>query len=309
MSHIFTIDVGSLDDEQLQGLRALGCRMQIQSSDMNDEQFIRLQWLLKYKTPLNLSAPATFSEKMHWLKLHYRKRTMPPVVDKLAVRDFVVDRVGSDCLNALHASGPRLEDIDVASLPPAFIVKCTHGCDFNIVVTNRQAVDWPAIVERIDRWLNINYYDMRREWVYKHIPPRVVVEQLLVTSDPRGLLDYKVYCFHGRARFIQVDLNRQTNHLRNLYDLDWRRLPCELHYPGGGDVERPPNYDAMIELAERLSTGFPFVRVDMFNLQGRIVFGEMTFYPGNGFIAFTPERFDRMFGDYLELPDACDDYA
>ncbi|WP_437295551.1 ATP-grasp fold amidoligase family protein [Sorangium sp. So ce426] len=301
MSYVFTIDLRELNDQQLVVLRELGCEVHVPSHRLDDEQYVRLQWLLKYRERLELDRPRTFSEKLQWLKLRYRDVRMPGLVDKLAVREFVAGRVGAEHLNTLYASANEPRELDRASLPDELMLKCTHGSGWNVAIMDRSPASWAAAVERVERWLTINYYDLRREWVYRTIPPRVVVERLLHAPGP-GLVDYKLFCFNGRARVIQVDLDRHGAHRRNLYDERWRRIPCELRYPGGYDVPRPATLPSMLALAEALALGFPFVRVDLYEIDGHVLFGELTFFPGNGFEAFAPASHDRELGDMLELP-------
>lgn len=303
MSYVFLIELGELNAAQVHELHALGCGIQIPAAGLDDEQFARLLWLLKRQAPLNLERPETFNEKLQWLKLRHRPAGLPALVDKLAVRRFVEARVGPDVLNTLYASADSLHDIPLESLPDAFIIKCTHGSGWNIVVSDRGAADWPAITARVDQWLATNYYDLQREWIYRSIPPRVVVERLIEAPSPPGLIDYKFFCFAGRAHLVQVDLDRATSHRRHFYDREWQRVPCELRYPNTGATIAPPQcLSRMIETAEALATGFPFVRVDLFDDRGAVRFGELTFYPGNGLQPFTPADYDRQLGDLLRLP-------
>jgi len=303
VSYVFIIDPAQLSDEEFLVLRRIGGSIHVPSSTLDDEQYTRLQWLLKYRRALDLDHPITFNEKIQWLKLRYRRPIMPALVDKIAVRDFVASKIGEQHLNTLYASGRTLAEIELASLPTSFVVKCTHGSAWNVLVHDKATIDWQRTVEQVDRWLEIDYHDLRREWVYRDLEPRVVVERLLDAPSPPGLLDYKVFCFDGRPGFVQVDSDRHRDHRRNLYDIEWRRLPCELRYPAmERDVPRPANLDRMLELAATLSQGFPFVRVDLFNPGGQLLFGEMTFFPGNGFETFDPVDYDRLLGDQIQLP-------
>lgn len=304
MNYVFLVDLAEFSADQLLTLQAIGCGIQIASNQLDDEQYTRLQWLLTRKERLNLAAPTTFNEKIQWLKLHHRKQSLPALVDKLCVRQYVAKTIGEQYLNELYATGASLEEIDPAILPQRFIVKCTHGSNWNIVVRDKATMDWLALIQQMDRWLRINYYDLRREWVYQHLKPRVVVERLMEVPEPPGLLDYKMFCFDGRVQLVQVDIDRSGDHRRNLYDLEWQRLPCKLRYPPADhEVPRPRNLSLMIELAESLARGFPFVRVDLYDYQEQVVFGEMTFFPGNGFEDFVPEEYDQKLGALIRLPE------
>lgn len=317
MDYVFRVELSAMSAEQLTALATIGPAVQVSGNWLNDEQFVRMQWFVKYKAALDLDHPRTFSEKIQWLKLRERDPLLPRLVDKLGVRAFVAERIGERYLNPLYRWADGLESIDPASLPERFIIKCTHGSGWNFPVTNRDAADWPAITGRVRKWLSIDFYDVFREWVYQGVPRRVTIERLLIDPQPLGLMDYKVFCFGGRARFIQVDIGRKLlppepgsnppAQVRAFFDTDWNRLPCELLYPQAPfEIPEPPRLTAMLELAEALAAGLTFVRVDLFNIGGEITFGELTFFPGNGFLRFVPPEYDAMFGDQLTLPGTGD---
>jgi len=313
MEYIFEFDLAAMSPGQLAALAAIGATVQVSGSRLDDEQYLRTQWLVKYKAALDLDRPRTFSEKIQWLKLYNRDPAMPGLIDKFAVRSFVADRIGAQYLNPLYQWADGLESIDRAALPEQFIIKCTHGSGWNIPVPDRDAADWAAIAARVRHWLSIDFYDVFREWVYRGVPRRVLIERLLIGPVPLGLMDYKVFCFGGHARFVQVDIFRDPRgranagdgpaQVRAFYDTDWNRLPCALLYPQAPfEVPAPAGFATMLEVAETLSAGFAFVRVDLFNIDGEITFGELTFYPANGFLSFIPAEYDRVFGNELTLP-------
>jgi hypothetical protein len=309
MDHVFTVDLASMPPAEVEVFTSLRPTVQVSASNLDDEQYIRLRWLLRRHEALDLDDPRTISEKLQWLKLRGRDPRMPGLVDKLAVRDYVAERIGAAYLNELYYSGDSLDGVELSTLPDRFIVKCTHGSQWNIAVPDRRTVDWAAVRERIDSWLSINYYELWREWVYAEIPPRVTVERLLKDPGPLGLCDYKVFCCNGTARFVQLDIKpAHGERLRNVYDSSWRQLPCTIHRYANSDfdVSPPPNLDRMLELAETLAGDFPFVRVDFFIVAGDIVFGEMTFFPGNGLIWIRPAEYDRLMGDQITLPGPVD---
>jgi hypothetical protein len=311
MDYIFHLDFAALSVEQLAVVQAIGPRALINGGTLSDEQFMRMQWFIKHHEALDLEHPRTFSEKIQWLKLNDRNPLMPTIVDKLSVRTFVEKRIGQEYLNPVYYAGNGLEDVYPSSLPQRFIIKCTHGAGWNIVVRDRSEADWVTLTERVRTWLSIDYHDLWREWVYKGLPRRVTVERLLVDPSPRGLRDYKVFCFGGTPRFVQVDIgrdpNRDTPHdpnqVRAFFDTDWNRLPCTIRYPAADfEVEQPKHCERMLDAAQKLAQGFTFVRVDFFNVDGEITFGEMTFFPGNGFQTFIPPEYDLRFGEELALP-------
>jgi hypothetical protein len=315
MDYLFRLDLGAYSPEQLAVLHDIGAVAHVSGRSLSDEQFVRMQWFIKHGEALDLERPRTFSEKIQWLKLYARDPQLPQLVDKLEVRDWVAARAGEQVLNELYWAGDaeQLRALDPATLPAQFIVKCTHGCGWNIAVPDRDAADWPAIVDRTCWWLSTNYSDLYREWVYREIPPRVTIERLLDASGPHGLCDYKFYCYDGEPQHIQVDLGRpaplhdpppaERPQQRAFYDPDWQRIPCALRYPApDADLPRPDALPEMLTVARQLSAGFAFVRVDLYAPAAAPIFGELTFYPGNGLQTFTPDAYDRAFGDHLQLP-------
>ena len=155
------------------------------------------------------------------------------------------------------------------------------------------------------KWRKRNYYIVHREWPYKNIKPRIIIEKYMENDDKTELKDYKFMCFNGKVRcsFVCSDRYGKDGLKVDFYDLEWNKMPFQRHYPNSKkDIPKPKNYDLMIKLAEKLSSGIPFLRVDFYEINGKVYFGELTFFPGSGFEEFTPEEYDRMLGDMLELP-------
>lgn len=255
--------------------------------------------------PLDLDDPRDFGEKIQWLKLHYRDPRLPLLVDKYAVREYVREKIGDGHLNELLGVWDRSRDVDFGALPERFVLKATHGYGFNIIVEDRDDfVPWKARL-RLGRWLLMNqYWRGSLEWAYRHVTPRIIAEAYLDQPGRDGLTDYKFYCFDGKPRLVQVHLERGARHRSCFHDTEWRRLPVRISSAPACDAEvpRPEGFDEMLHLARALAADFPFVRVDLYNLEGRIVFGEMTFYPNEGRRRFRPEPYNRRLGDLLTLP-------
>jgi hypothetical protein len=269
---------------------------------ISDRWYLTFRYLVTFGRPLNLDHPVTFTEKLQWLKLYGRPEQYAPLADKLAVYDYVRDRIGDRYLNRLLGSYERAGDIPWDNLPRQFVLKATHASGWNLIVPDKARLDRRKAVETCEQWLQGNYSSRSREPVYSNIPPRIICQEYLGDPDTQ-LFDYKVYCFNGKVRLIHVDTERFSGHRRTFYTPEWERLPFSYTYPvRNEDVPRPPALGTMIELAERLAATIPFVRVDFFYLQDRIIFGEMTFFPDAGFGAFTPPEWDATVGSYLELP-------
>ena len=266
--------------------------------------------------------PVTFNEKTRYRMLVDRRPLLTTFADKLAVRAYVESRVGASVLTDIYAVTSEPETLVRAELPREFVVKPTHGSGGCVVVADfappemglpestagwvramvrPDGLKWERLIGLCRDWLSLRYGGWE-EWAYRNVPPRILVEELLV--DDGGVpFDYKFFVFHGHARMIQVDLSRFGEHARNLYTPDWERLDVEYgKYPGGVDVERPGSLPEMLEIAARLGAEMDFVRVDLYGLGARVVFGELTNYPMKGSARFSPPEFDRQLGEWWTLP-------
>lgn len=250
---------------------------------------------------LCLADPRTFSEKMQWLKVHGRLERFAPWTDKERVRNYVRDCVGETYLVPLLGVYGRTKDIPLQALPDRFVIKATHGCGWNELVTDKASWDCRAARNKLDRWLASNYYFKYGEANYKPLKGRILVEALL--EDPSGeIRDYKFFCYNGTVRFIQVDSGRFTDHRRDIYDPDWGRLPVRIEYPSLRiPAARPEGLDELLEVAGKLSKPFPFVRADLYYVEGHVYFGELTFVPTSGMKRFIPAEYDEIFGSYIDL--------
>jgi hypothetical protein len=270
-----------------------------------DEVFTRLQFLYRLHRWLNLRHPRTFNEKLQWLKLRYRDPLMRRCADKVAVRDYVAEQAGPDVLIPLLGTYTSAAAIDFQRLPKRFVLKANHGSGWNILCRDRETLDFARTRARLDAWLRTDFSRIAREWVYEGIPPRLLCEEFLATATGEPPSDYKFFCFHGKPVFVQVDYDRFIRHERALYTADWKKLPCALEYALKEEpTPPPPMLTRMLELAGKLSAPFPFVRVDLYDLEGRVYFGELTFFPGKGVERFRPRDYDEIFGRHLQLEPA-----
>lgn len=253
---------------------------------------------------LNLKNPRTFNEKLFWLMLHYRTPLVTRLADKYEVRSYVAERIGSGVLNELYGVWDHVGDIDFENLPEAFALKVTWGTARNIFCRNKSELNVHETKERLAYWMSRNYYWVCREWCYKHIKPRIICERFVIDSVWGTPPDYKFFCFGGEPRFVQVDTDRFTQHKRDLFDLDWQAVPFTYQeFPSSKRaIPRPSNWEEMVAFARILSRGFPFVRTDLYSLNGRTLFGEMTWYPSAGEGRFWPDSYDWYWGEALQLP-------
>jgi hypothetical protein len=269
-----------------------------------DEPYLKLQYRVMVGKRLDLARPTTFNEKLQWLKLHDRNPLYTRLADKFEVRDYIGKRVGTEYLIPLLGVYRRVEDIDFSALPHQFVLKCTHDSGGNVICNNKVMLDEVAAKRKLKRALERNYFWFGREWPYKGISPRVICEQYVTDESGDGLRDYKIFCFHGHPRLIQVDLGRFVNHKRNLYSPAWELLDFEIALPRDAEAQipRPRRFDDMLRIAETLSAGFSHVRIDMYSVRDTVYVGEMTFHHGSGYEQFRPESYDELLGSWIRLP-------
>lgn len=276
---------------------------------MKDEKYLRLKYRIYYGKKLNLEKPETFNEKIQWLKLYNRNPQYARMVDKADVKDYIADIIGEDKIIPTYGIWESFSDIDFDSLPEQFVLKCTHDSSSVVICRNKSEFDIEKAWERINRGLTKDFYSAGREWAYKKIKPRIIAEKYMTDSGDDSsseLRDYKFFCFNGTVRCLKVDFDRFVKHRANYYDIQGSFLPFEeVVCPSGPDKEiiLPPNLDEMVLIAQKLADGIPFVRVDLYNVDGKIYFGEMTFYPASGFGFFNPNEWDYTLGSWLTLPN------
>ncbi len=255
---------------------------------------------------LDLNNPGDFNAKLAWYKVFFRPQILTDLVDKYKVRAFVKDKIGEQYLNELYAVYDNPKEIDYTSLPNQFIIKANHTNGQNIIVKDKNQLDTKAVTKKLNKWLKTNqYYRKGQEWAYKNVEPKIIIEKFLKEDDKNTLVDYKFYCFNGVPKFIDVHLDREDDHKQGCYDLDFNILPfgkSEKFEKISEELIKPKNLEEMIFLSEKLSKNIPFVRVDFYSVNGKSVFGEMTFYPGDARNKFYPEEFNEILGNYFELP-------
>ena len=266
-------------------------------SDKAHGKFILNRWLRSS----NIDAPKTFNEKIQWIKLNDRNDLYTKLVDKYSVREYVEGKIGSDYLTKLIGVWDSSDDIDFNKLPDSFVLKTTQASGTNIIVHDKSRINKSEVRNKLYEWLKINYYKIGREWAYKDVQPKIICEELLQDESNAIPTDFKFFCFNGNPKFVQLDLDRFGNHERVFYDMDWKKQDFTLLYPlSYKEIDKPEKFEIMVRLASILSENIPFCRVDLYTLP-RVVFGEMTFYPGNGTEQFFPERYDLELGNLINL--------
>lgn len=274
-----------------------------------DATYLKLLYRFKMGHRLDLKNPQTFTEKLQWLKLYNRKPEYTTMVDKYAVKQYVANIIGEEYIIPTLGVWDKPEDIDWDSLPNQFVLKTTHGGGGGGVVICREkgTFDKTTAIAKLKESMASDIYSGLREWPYKNVPKRIIAEKFMApekSSVPKDLPDYKFFCFNGKVRFFKVDFGRFVEHHANYYDTDCNLLPfgeksCEPD--PGYIIELPNNLGDMIALAERLSKNEPFLRVDFYNVNGKIFFGELTFYPASGLGKWTTEEADMKIGKYIDI--------
>lgn len=269
-----------------------------------DKKYIELYYRAALGKKLNLDNPKTFNEKLQWLKLYDRKEEYSTLADKYEVREYVLNTLGEQYLVPL-VGGPweRFDDIDFSKLPEKFVLKCTHDSGSVFICKDKSNFDLRHVKKRIDKAMKKNYFYAGREWSYKDIKPRIVAEKYMVDESGYELKDYKIFCFNGIPKMIQVDYGRFSEHKRNLYTTDWEYIPVEIKYPTDSSyiIPKPICLDEMLKVATVLSKKFIHVRVDLYAIENRVYFGELTFYHGSGCEIITPPEFAYTMGDWMDI--------
>ncbi len=255
---------------------------------------------------LNLNNPKEFNEKIQWYKVFYHPKILNQLVDKYAVREYIESKIGAEYSNELYGVYNKPEDIKYEDLPNQFIIKATHASSYNLIVKDKNNLNKKKANRLFKKWLSKSqYYRTGQEWAYKDVQPRLIVEKLLKEDEESSLIDYKFYCFSGEAKFLEVHLDRADNHKRGFYDFSFNSLPfryTSLEKTISTKIKKPSNLEEMIKLSEILAANFPFVRVDFYSVKGKTIFGELTFYPSDGRKDFIPDEYNKIIGDYINLP-------
>lgn len=268
-----------------------------------DKLYLRLMFFLRMGYKLNLVNPRSFSEKIQWLKLYNRNPLYTTLVDKCAVKEYVAKIIGEEYVISSLGVWDNAKNIDFDSLPNQFVLKTTNGGGGDVVICkDKKLLDQSFVIRQLNNGLKKSIYNKLREWPYKNVKPRIIAERYL-SANESGLYDYKVHCFNGNAKFVLVCSERYSKDglKEDFYDLDWNLMPVSRpkHKNSGKRIPRPDNFEKMIEVAEKFSSEIPFLRVDFYEVDKRLFFGELTFYPASGFEKFNPESWDYIFGDYL----------
>lgn len=282
----------------------------------SDKAYIKKKYREKFGKELNLKNPQTFNEKLQWLKLYHRKPLFTRMVDKYSVRSYIAERVGPEYLIPDLGVWEHPDQIDFDALPDQFVLKCTHNSGYGTCICrDKSKLDIEQAKQMLREGLAQDYFRTSREWPYKNVPRRIVGERFMVDESSqdsgKALTDYKVFTFNGEPKLIYVYQSAHTeqsskpvNTYCDVFDLEWNLLPiCQNFGNDPVTPSRPQHLDEMLEISRKLSAEIPFLRVDMYEINGKVYVGEMTFYSWAGFEPFNPEQWDYTLGSWLELPE------
>lgn len=271
-----------------------------------DKVWIQIVYYHSLHKFVNFNNPVTFNEKIQWLKLYDKRKDLHFLMDKYAVREFVKKNWGEEHLFPILGVWNDPDSISFDDLPNQFVLKCNHDSGSVYICKDKSSFDKKGVVKKLKRNLKHNYFYAGREYGYKFIQRKVFAEKYMVDESGYELKDYKVFTFGGNVQYIQVDYDRFTDHHRNFYDRNWNYVPFTTCYPTDPDrqIKKPENLDELIEAAEKLAcaTGNPaYLRIDLYDINNHLYFGELTFYHGSGNERFYPESYDKKLGDLINL--------
>ncbi len=269
----------------------------------SDEKYLKILYRLQFQNKLDFKKVKTFNEKLQWLKLYDRNPLYTKLVDKYEVKKYIASIIGEKYIIPTIGIYDNFDDIDFKKLPNQFVIKCTHDSGGVIICKDKSKFNQKHVKKKIEKLLKKNFYYVGREWPYKNVQPRIIIEEYMEDKKTKELRDYKFFCFNGIPKFMFLATDRQINQTKfNFYDMNFKLLPFTQGHPNDfRKISKPKKFDEMVELSKQLSKNIPHVRVDFYEINGNVYFGEMTFYHYSGFTKFNPKDWDEKLGKYIDL--------
>lgn len=273
----------------------------------DDLFYSKVRYFLIMHEVLNLKAPRTYREKLQWIKLYYHNPLYTILVDKYAVKEYVSKLIGSEYVIPTLGVYDNVEDIDFDSLPDQFVLKCTHDSGGLVVCKDKSKLDQNKARKKMRSGLRREYYTRTREWPYKDVPKRIIAEKYMEDSEYHDLRDYKFFCFDGVPKLLFISLGRDKGYESmtiDFFDMDFNNLHIKSgHANASVEIPKPKCFEEMKLLAAKLSVGMPQVRVDLYEVDGRVYFGEYTFFNNGGHRRYEPDKWNYIMGDWIVLPE------
>lgn len=272
----------------------------------SDEFYLKVRYFCRFQKRLRLDNPQTYNEKLQWLKLYDRNPLYTQMVDKIEAKSYVASLIGKEHIIPTIGIYDTVEEIPWKKLPNQFVLKCTHDSGGIVICKDKSTLDIKKAIAKLSKGLKKSYFYENREWPYKNVKPRIICEEYMVDESGYELKDYKWFCFDGKAKalFIATERGSSTEETKfDFYDMDFNHLPFTNGHPNSSrQIKKPAGFEKMKEIAGMLSKGIPHVRVDLYDINGKIYFGEMTFFHWSGTMPFEPEEWDYKFGSWIDLP-------
>ena len=274
-------------------------------NNVSDEEYLKKLFKYRMGRELNLNNPTTFNEKLQWLKLYNRNSLYTTMVDKYAVKKYVAGKIGEKYVIPTLGVWDNVEDIDFEKLPEQFVLKCTHDSGGIVICKDKSLLDYNKAKKELKNSLKTNFFLKWREWPYKDVKRRIIAEKFMEDDNANELVDYKVLCFHGEPKIIEVHKGRfKGHHTQDVYDTDWKKTDItQYNLPMTDEVlSKPVFLEEMLSLSKLLSKDIIHIRVDWYFVKGQLYFGELTFFDGSGFNLFCGNA-DELLGSWIKLPN------
>lgn len=273
---------------------------------LNDKTFLRLNYWLIFGKRLDMKAPQSYNEKLQWLKLYDRRPEYTLMVDKYLVKEYVASKIGEEYIIPTIGVWNSIEEIDWDGLPNQFVLKWNHDSGSIVICKDKARLDKNSAIQILRRNEHSSGYWYGREWPYKNVKPKIIAEKYMEDEDGE-LKDFKFFCFNGEAKamFVATDrFNHDEDTKFDFFDSNFNHLPLTNGHPNATRIiKKPVNFEQMKQLAGKLSKGYPHIRVDFYEIKGKVYFGELTLFHWSGFVPFDPPTYDKIFGDWITLPE------
>lgn len=268
---------------------------------MSDDMYLKLIYRCRYGEKLNLDNPQKFNEKLQWLKINNRRPEYTLMVDKYEAKKYVAGIIGEEYIIPTLGVWDKFEDINFDELPEQFIIKPTHDSGGYAICKDKKSFDIKSAGKKLKRSLKTRYFYNAREWPYKNVKPRIIAEELMIDQAYPRLRDYKFFCFNGEVKVMYVTSDRDVDMRLDFFDKEFNHMPFGCGYKQSDKtIEKPEHFEKMVELAEKISQGIPHARVDFYNINGKIYFGEITFFHWSGMVPIEPVEWEYKLGSWIK---------